>query len=61
MVSCPLCGEVLVQSVLPTETQLLVHKFLKHQPPIVQAGATVGGLLIGAWLIGKVFGKPGRG
>ncbi|HEV3231420.1 MAG TPA: hypothetical protein VG245_04120 [Candidatus Dormibacteraeota bacterium] len=50
MMICPICGEVILQNVIQGEAALVVHRFLKHEPPWVQAIATVGLAGAGWWL-----------
>ncbi len=54
---CPSCGQYIVQQAVSAETALLVHRLLKHQPPIVQNLAIFGLTIAGTWAAGKLVGK----
>ncbi len=51
---CPDCGEFLVQEVLQSEARMIVHRLLRHQPPVVQWAATLGLTIGGLVLIGRI-------
>ena len=51
--TCPECGEYLAEQLVQGEARLLVHHWLRHQPPAVQTAA-IWALVAGAlWLVSQ--------
>jgi hypothetical protein len=54
---CPECGEYLAQQLIQGEARVLVHRWLRHQPPAVQVAATWA-LVVGAlWLVSQLSAR----
>jgi len=52
---CPVCGQIITQTILPTEVQMLVHRLMKHESPAVQFVTIAIVTAAGGWAIKKVF------
>ena len=54
---CPECGTLVEQQLIQGEASLLVHRFLKHSSPEVQAVATILLSAAGAWVVGRLLSQ----
>ena len=52
---CPICGEIIAQTILPAEVQVLVHRWMKHETPAVQLFTVIILTFAGGWVLKKAF------
>ncbi len=57
---CPECGAYVADQILQGEARLLVHRWLRHQPPVVQAVGSLAATIAVGWVVSQAFGS-GRG
>jgi hypothetical protein len=55
-VICSICGDMLLSEVVQSESRMLAHRLLRHQPSAIQWAGAFGISVVIVWLIGE-FGK----
>ena len=53
---CSICGDMLLREVVQSESRMLAHRLLRHQPPAIQWAGALGISVLIVWLIGE-FGR----